>query len=137
PPLEDHLRTPSFGGRVAHVPVLASSHAMLLIVPDSCSQTDVLRGAASLARYEALQAAMLLAELELLPDLRATTLDEILAVRVVVDHELDDCLVCSAATVQFDQTRDRRLDVKQPLALAIFHRQVEEQVAVHDVRLTT
>ena len=43
---------------------------------------------------EALQAAMLLPESEALPDLRATTLDEILAVRVVVDHELDGSLVC-------------------------------------------
>ena len=44
------------------------------------SWTDVLRSAASLARYGALQAAMLLAEPKSLPDLGAATLDEIFAV---------------------------------------------------------
>jgi hypothetical protein len=38
---------------------------------------------------EALQAAMILPESEKLPDLRATTLDEILAVGVVVDPQVD------------------------------------------------
>jgi hypothetical protein len=36
---------------------------------------------------EALQAAMFFAEAEFPPNLRTTTLDEVLAVRVIVDHE--------------------------------------------------
>ena len=54
------------------------------------SRTDVLRHAAALAVNEALQSAMLFAKSEFLPDLWTTALDEILTVRVVVDHELDD-----------------------------------------------
>jgi hypothetical protein len=43
--------------------------------------------------------------------------------------------VCDVATVQYDKTRDRIPDLKEPLARAVFLRQVEEQVAMHDIRL--
>ena len=52
-----------------------------------------------------------------------------------MDHELDDPLVGDAATMKFNKTRDRVLDLKQLLAAAVFHRQVEEQVAVLDIGL--
>ena len=74
---------------------------------------------------EALQSAMLFAKSEFLPDLWTTALDEILTVRVVVDHELDDRLMCKAATMPLDETRDCRLDLKELLATAILRRQVE------------
>jgi len=41
--------------------------------------------------------------------------------------------VCSAATVQFDETQDRLLDLRKTLAQAVLHRQMEEQVAVLNV----
>ena len=59
---------------------------------------------------------MLFPETEALPDFRTATLDEILAVRIVVDHELDDPLVCDLATVQFDETQDRLVDLRETLA---------------------
>jgi len=77
---------------------------------------------------------MFFAESEFLPDLRTAPLDKVLAIRVLVNHELDDSLVWNAATVPIDETRDRRLDLGQLLG-AVVHRQVEEQMAVHDFRL--
>jgi hypothetical protein len=53
------------------------------------SRTDILRGTAALAVNDPLQAPMFSADAEELPDLK-TALDEVLAVRVVVDHEPDD-----------------------------------------------
>jgi hypothetical protein len=42
---------------------------------------------------EAFQAAMLFAKAERLPDFRTTALDEVFAIRILVDHELDDALM--------------------------------------------
>jgi hypothetical protein len=81
----------------------------------------------------ALQAAMFFAESELLPYLRAAALDYILAIRILVDHELDDPLMCDAATLSFDETTDCRLYLKELLARAILIRQVEQQMTMHDV----
>lgn len=78
---------------------------MMLLRPfgTSCSRANVLRGAATLADDEALQAAMLFPETEALPDFRTASLDEILAVRIVVDHELNGSLVCDIATVPLNE----------------------------------
>ena len=101
-----------------------------------CSQTDVLCHAATLSADEALQAAMLLPESEALPNLGATTFDEVLAVRVVVNHELDGLLVCRCRDRAASTRREIAvLDLKELLARAVFHRQMEEQMAVHDIRL--
>ena len=65
---------------------------------------------------ETLQAAMLSPETEFLPDLWATTLDEILAIGVgglVVDHELGDLVSPVVATVAFDQAIDSCFELKQ------------------------
>ena len=68
--------------------------ALSLVLPSfTRSRTDVFRDAAALTVNEALQPPMLLPQPKLLPDLWATALDEILAVRVLVDHELYDPLV--------------------------------------------
>ena len=100
------------------------------------SWSDVLRDAAPLAVNDALQAAMLFPESEKFPDLGATTLDEILAVGVRPNGELDDLVGPIAATVPLNEAKDRRLDLKQPLG-AVLGRKVEEQVAVHHVGLPT
>ena len=62
---------------------------------------------------------MFLPESEALPDLWTATLDEVLAIRVVVDHELDHPIVCDVSTVSLDETSNRRLDLTQLLAAAI------------------
>jgi hypothetical protein len=90
--------------------VFSAHAAATLLVRPARSRTDVLRCAATLSEDEAL------------PDLRTTALDEILAVGVVVDHELDDfigpiavaVLIAIAPTVLLDEAIDRRLDLKQP-----------------------
>ena len=40
---------------------------------------------------------------------------------------------CNAATVQFDETQDRLVDLRETLARTVVPRQVEEQVAVLNV----
>jgi hypothetical protein len=65
---------------------------------------------------DSLQAAMLFADAEFIPDLEAATFDEVLAVRVIVDQELDDLigpiavavLVAITLTVLLDEAIDRR-----------------------------
>ena len=64
-------------------------HVRALFAPPACSRTDVLRGAATLAVDNTLQSAMLFANAKLLPRLRATTFDEVLAVGVGPEGELD------------------------------------------------
>ena len=89
--------------------------------------SDVLRNTAPFTLNDALQAAMLFAESEFLPNLWAITFDEILAVRIVVDHQLDDPLVCELATVQPDETQDRIVDLSETLARVIPDRQVNSR----------
>ena len=65
---------------------------------------------------DALQAAMLFAKVESLPDLRAATLDEIFAVGVrllVVDYELNDLVGPIVAAMPFDKSIDGGLDFEQ------------------------
>jgi hypothetical protein len=45
---------------------------------------------------------MLLTQPKLLPDLWATSLDEVLAVRILVDHELDDPFMSNSVTMSID-----------------------------------
>jgi hypothetical protein len=61
--------------------------------PLARSRANVLRHTATLAVNEAFQAAMLFAKAERLPDFRTTALDEVFAIRILVDHELDDALM--------------------------------------------
>ena len=94
----------------------------LISGPAPGSSSDILCSAATLSKDRALKAAMLLAKPEPLPDLRTTALDEILAIGLVVDHELDDLavavLIAIAPSVLLDEAIDRRLDLKQPRSLA-------------------
>lgn len=76
---------------------------------------------------------MLFAKAEFLPDPRSTTLDEVLPIGVGPEGELDDWLLCNAATMQFDETEDRFLDLNEALAREELHRRVKEQVAVLNV----
>ena len=84
--------------------------------PLARSRATVLRHTATLAVNEALQSAMLFAKSEFLPDLWTTALDEILTVRVVVDHELDDPLIKDSATMSLGETQDCCLDLRKPLS---------------------
>ena len=54
---------------------------------------------------------------------------------IVPDWSGGSLVLCDIATVQFDETQDRILDLSELLARAVFHRQVEQQVAVLDIRL--
>ena len=105
--------------------IRAFSFASVRRVVVQCSRTDVLRHAATLSEDETLRATVLLAESELLPDLRATSLNEILAIRVLVDHQLDNRLMRDAATMSLDETADRRLDLTELPALLILRGQGE------------
>ena len=92
---------------------------------------------------EALRTSILFAYTEAPPDFGAAALDEVLAVRVVMAHELDDIirpiavttLITISPTVPIDETVDRRLDFAQPLARTELDRQVEEQMAMHHLSL--
>ena len=67
---------------------------------------------------------MLFAEAKFLPDLRAASFDEVLAVgigRLVVDDELDDLVGPVSATMLFDQAIDRRSDLQQPGTRPVFN----------------
>jgi hypothetical protein len=101
--------------------------------PLARSRADVLRHAATLAKDEALQAAMLFANAKFFPNRQPTTFDEVFAIRVLMDHELDDSLMKDSSTMPLDETRDCRLDLKKALARAVLDRQVKEQMAMHDV----
>jgi hypothetical protein len=57
---------------------------------------------------ETLQAAMVFAKAEFLSDLRS-----ILAIGIGPDGQMDSSLVCDLATVQFDETQDRLLDLSK------------------------
>src|SRR6476659_2238240 len=78
---------------------------------------------------------MLLPEAEEFPDLAATTLDQILTVRVVMDPEGDGFLMKDAATVESNQATDCSFDLQQPHARAVLDRQMKKQMAMLDVRL--
>ena len=56
--------------------------------PLTRSRPNVFRHPTAFALNEALQLTMLLAQSKLRPDFGAASLDEVLAVRVLVDHEL-------------------------------------------------
>jgi hypothetical protein len=58
---------------------------------------------------DALQAAMLLAEPELVPDPRTTALDEILAVRVLVGSQVDHLLGPISFAVPLDEAAKNAL----------------------------
>ena len=66
----------------------------------------------------------------------ATTLDEIFAIGVVVDPQVDNLFGPITATVPLDKAIDRRLDLKLPLG-AVLDRQVKEQMAMHHLGLPT
>ena len=75
---------------------------------------------------DALQAAMLFSEIESLPNFRAPTLDEVLAVGAVVNDDLDDSLMPVVTTVTFDQAIDCCLKLEQPRASAVLGRQMKK-----------
>ena len=108
---------------------------MSLFPTRASNGANVFRSAAAFSVNDTLQAALFLPQSKAIPNFRTTALNQVLAVGVVVDHELDDPLVGDAATMPLDQTRDRVLDLKELLARAVLHRQVEEQMTVHHIRL--
>jgi len=62
---------------------------LLLLPPLLRRRANVLGNAATLAVNEALQAAMFLAKAEFLPDVRTAALDEILAIGIGPESELE------------------------------------------------
>jgi hypothetical protein len=71
-------------------------------VGTSCSRANVLSGSATLAKDEALQAAIPLPGAEALPNLWAATLDEVFPIRVMVNPQIDCIFVKNAATMELD-----------------------------------
>jgi len=69
---------------------------------------------------------MLLPEAEALPDLRTAALDEVLPIRVIVDHQVADLIRPVAIAMFVDKPVDCRFDFTQLLACAVFHRQVKQ-----------
>ena len=82
---------------------------------------------------DALRFAPLLPDVEVIPDLSITAFDEIEAVRVWMNDDLDCELAQDAAAVPTDESEQCGLDLKEPRARAILDGQVEEQMAVDDV----
>ena len=66
----------------------------------------------------------------------AAPFDEIFAIGVVVNPHVDNLFGPVAATMPLNEAKDRRLDLKPPLG-AVLGRKMEDQVAVHHVRLPT
>src|SRR5262245_24317323 len=90
---------------------------------------QALRGAAPLAVNDALQAAMFPADIEFLPDLWTTALDEVLAIGVgglVMDDELGNLLSPVVTTMAFGQPIDCGFHLKQFGSRAVFWRKVEQ-----------
>ena len=79
---------------------------------------------------------MLFPEAEEFPDLAAITLDEIFAIGVVVNPQVDNLFGPVTATMPLDETINGRLDLKLPLS-AVLDRQVKEQVAMRHLGLPT
>jgi len=77
---------------------------------------------------------MLFPDAEAPPDLWPTTLDEIFAVRVLVDPQVDNFFSPVAATVSLNEAIKRRFDLKLPL-YTVLRRQVKKHVAMHDLGL--
>ena len=73
----------------------------------------------------ALRATMLFPQPKELPDLWTTALDEILAVGIRPDGELDDLVGPVAATVPLDEAIDRFFDLQLPSG-AVLSWEVEE-----------
>jgi hypothetical protein len=103
------------------------SIAVLFALPaPACGRSDVLGGTAALAVDEALRATILLPKSGTLPDLWTATLDEVLAIRVLVDHELDGSVTPDAAAVTIHEPVDRCLDFTPVLAAAVLYWRVKE-----------
>ena len=79
---------------------------------------------------------MLFPQSKKLPNLGAATLDEIFAIGVVVDPQVDNFFGPVTATMPLDEAINGRLDLKLPLS-AVLDRQVKEQVAMHHFGLPT
>jgi hypothetical protein len=109
--------------------------SMLMLIPASARcWSNVLGRAAPLSVNEALPPSMFFPEAKALPEFGTAALDEVLAVRVLVDHELDGPVIRNVATVPLHETQNRLFDLTQLLAHAVLHWQVKEQVAMHDIR---
>ena len=100
---------------------LGISGSALLAEPptNTLSESNVFRRATPLAVNDALQAAMLLPKSALLPDLRPTALDEILAVRVLVNPQVDDLFGPVPSTVPLNEAINRRLDTSSDRRLIV------------------
>ena len=82
---------------------------------------------------------MFSAEMKFLPDLWATTLDEILTIRIgrlIVNHELGNLLSPILATVAFDQPIDSGFDLKELGSRSVFPWKIKKQMAVNRFGLT-
>jgi len=82
---------------------------------------------------DALRFAPIFPDLESLPDLSSTALEEIEAVRIRVNGYLHRELTQDAPTVASGESKQRSLSLEVPRTSAILDGQVEEQMAVNDV----
>ena len=85
----------------------------------ACSPSNVLRGATPLAVDDALRFAPIFPDLESIPDLSVTALDEIEAVRIRVNGYLHRELTQDAPTVASDESKQRSLSLEVPRTSAI------------------
>lgn len=76
---------------------------------------------------------MLPPNVEAVPNLFSATLDEVLAIRVLVDHELDGSVTPDALSVMIHEPVDRCLDFSQVLVRDVLNWQMEEQVAMLNI----
>jgi hypothetical protein len=102
----------------------------------ACSSRDVLSDPAPLAVDDALRVAVLFSDTKELPNLETAALDEVFAVGVLVQSQVNGLLMKDAATMKADQTTDRGLDLQEPGACAVIGRKMKQQMAVFDVRST-
>jgi hypothetical protein len=63
---------------------------------------------------------------EALPDRSTASFDEVFAVRVFVDPQIDSLLMKDATTMEFDEATDCSLDLTQLCACAEGDRQMKE-----------